>query len=114
MFINWNCGVGAELVDSVLDVVRKEAESCDCLQVDTPLPPLILAYKMLNKEPQDLPLFVFFSSSFALHVSSLFSLVFFFLARVLLFPSTFFPLLFFFLFVLFSLYNPLFLFSINM
>ena len=23
---------GAELVDSVLDVVRKEAESCDCLQ----------------------------------------------------------------------------------
>ena len=25
-------GVGAELVDSVLDVVRKEAESCDCLQ----------------------------------------------------------------------------------
>ena len=26
--------VGAELVDSVLDVVRKEAESTDCLQVD--------------------------------------------------------------------------------
>lgn len=24
---------GAELVDNVLDVVRKEAESCDCLQV---------------------------------------------------------------------------------
>ena len=24
--------LGAELVDSVLDVVRKEAESCDCLQ----------------------------------------------------------------------------------
>ena len=24
--------VGAELVDSVLDVVRKESESCDCLQ----------------------------------------------------------------------------------
>ena len=24
---------GAELVDSVLDVVRKESESCDCLQV---------------------------------------------------------------------------------
>lgn len=23
---------GAELIDSVLDVVRKEAESCDCLQ----------------------------------------------------------------------------------
>ena len=26
--------LGAELVDSVLDVVRKEAESCDCLQVN--------------------------------------------------------------------------------
>ena len=25
---------GAELVDSVLDVVRKESESCDCLQVN--------------------------------------------------------------------------------
>ena len=25
--------IQAELVDSVLDVVRKEAESCDCLQV---------------------------------------------------------------------------------
>ena len=24
--------LGAELVDSVLDVVRKEAEACDCLQ----------------------------------------------------------------------------------
>ncbi len=23
---------GAELIDSVMDVVRKEAESCDCLQ----------------------------------------------------------------------------------
>ena len=33
---NWAKGhytEGAELVDSVLDVVRKEAESCDCLQV---------------------------------------------------------------------------------
>ena len=32
---NWAKGhytVGAELVDSVLDVVRKESESCDCLQ----------------------------------------------------------------------------------
>ena len=32
---NWAKGhytEGAELVDSVLDVVRKEAESCDCLQ----------------------------------------------------------------------------------
>ena len=27
------CVSGAELVDSVLDVVRKESESCDCLQV---------------------------------------------------------------------------------
>ena len=35
---NWAKGhytEGAELVDSVLDVVRKEAESCDCLQVNT-------------------------------------------------------------------------------
>ena len=29
------CLSGAELVDSVLDVVRKESESCDCLQVRT-------------------------------------------------------------------------------
>jgi tubulin beta len=32
---NWAKGYyteGAELIDSVLDVVRKEAESCDCLQ----------------------------------------------------------------------------------
>ena len=32
---NWAKGhytEGAELVDSVMDVVRKEAESCDCLQ----------------------------------------------------------------------------------
>ena len=37
---NWAKGhytEGAELVDSVLDVVRKEAESCDCLQVLYPL-----------------------------------------------------------------------------
>ena len=34
---NWAKGhytEGAELIDSVLDVVRKEAESCDCLQGD--------------------------------------------------------------------------------
>ena len=34
---NWAKGhytEGAELVDAVLDVVRKEAESCDCLQVN--------------------------------------------------------------------------------
>ncbi|GAU50310.1 hypothetical protein TSUD_409220 [Trifolium subterraneum] len=33
--INWAKGhytEGAELIDSVLDVVRKEAENCDCLQ----------------------------------------------------------------------------------
>uniref|UniRef100_A0A0K0D3Y3 Tubulin domain-containing protein n=1 Tax=Angiostrongylus cantonensis TaxID=6313 RepID=A0A0K0D3Y3_ANGCA len=33
---NWAKGhytEGAELVDNVLDVVRKEAENCDCLQV---------------------------------------------------------------------------------
>ncbi len=33
---NWAKGYymeGAELVDSVMDVVRKEAEGCDCLQV---------------------------------------------------------------------------------
>ena len=33
---NWAKGhytEGAELIDSVLDVVRKESESCDCLQV---------------------------------------------------------------------------------
>ncbi len=35
---NWAKGhytEGAELVDSVLDVVRKESESCDCLQGKT-------------------------------------------------------------------------------
>ncbi|KAE8732343.1 Tubulin beta-2 chain [Hibiscus syriacus] len=34
---NWAKGhyiEGAELMDSVLDVVRKEAENCDCLQAD--------------------------------------------------------------------------------
>ena len=29
---SWAKGQGAELIDSVLDVVRKEAEGCDCLQ----------------------------------------------------------------------------------
>lgn len=35
---NWAKGhytEGAELVDSVLDIVRKECEHCDCLQVKT-------------------------------------------------------------------------------
>lgn len=34
---NWAKGhytEGAELVDAVLDVVRKESENCDCLQVN--------------------------------------------------------------------------------
>lgn len=38
---NWAKGhytEGAELIDSVLDVVRKEAESCDCLQGIIKLP----------------------------------------------------------------------------
>ena len=38
---NWAKGhytEGAELIDSVMDVVRKEAESCDCLQGMLPLP----------------------------------------------------------------------------
>ena len=33
---NWAKGhytEGAELVDSVIDVVRRESEACDCLQV---------------------------------------------------------------------------------
>ena len=34
LITKYNCCIsGAELVDSVLDVVRKESESCDCLQV---------------------------------------------------------------------------------
>ena len=36
---NWAKGhytEGAELVDQVLDVVRKEAENCDCLQASQP------------------------------------------------------------------------------
>ena len=39
---NWAKGhytEGAELIDSVLDIVRKEAESCDCLQGAPPCPP---------------------------------------------------------------------------
>ena len=44
---NWAKGhytEGAELVDSVLDVVRKEAESCDCLQVLVFLLPLFFTF----------------------------------------------------------------------
>ena len=35
---NWAKGhytEGAELVDSVIDVVRRESEACDCLQVNS-------------------------------------------------------------------------------
>ncbi|KAG8251553.1 Tubulin beta-4B chain [Homalodisca vitripennis] len=46
---NWAKGhytEGAELVDSVLDVVRKEAEGCDCLQgSDSALSPTLLGLK---------------------------------------------------------------------
>ena len=41
---NWAKGhytEGAELVDSVLDVVRKESESCDCLQVNKNLEEIV-------------------------------------------------------------------------
>ena len=44
---NWAKGhytEGAELVDSVLDVVRKEAESCDCLQVLVFLLPFLYTF----------------------------------------------------------------------
>ena len=37
---NWAKGhytEGAELVDSVIDVVRRESEACDCLQVRRPV-----------------------------------------------------------------------------
>ena len=43
---NWAKGhytEGAELIDSVLDVVRKEAESCDCLQGLLTLPRIAAA-----------------------------------------------------------------------
>ena len=44
---NWAKGHytdGAELIDSVLDVVRKEAESCDCLQGNQLRPPNLPPY----------------------------------------------------------------------
>ena len=50
---NWAKGhytEGAELVDSVLDVVRKEAESCDCLQVNSHQ-----NYKKKKKKKNDVP-----------------------------------------------------------
>jgi len=42
---NWAKGhytEGAELIDSVLDVVRKEAEGCDCLQAFSCAIPLVV------------------------------------------------------------------------
>lgn len=47
---NWAKGhytEGAELVDAVLDVVRKEAENCDCLQVKC-ITIFILCYNGVN------------------------------------------------------------------
>ena len=55
---NWAKGhytEGAELIDSVLDVVRKEAESCDCLQgkvtskLQKPLSSCCQPYKVASK-----------------------------------------------------------------
>ena len=44
LITKYNCCVsGAELVDSVLDVVRKESESCDCLQVIKNLEEIVFA-----------------------------------------------------------------------
>lgn len=58
---NWAKGHytdGAELIDSVLDVVRKEAESCDCLQgtksrhsFHHPPPPSILGLPVTLPQP---------------------------------------------------------------
>ncbi|KAK8990341.1 hypothetical protein V6N11_009044 [Hibiscus sabdariffa] len=54
---NWAKGhytEGAELIDSVLDVVRKEAENCDCLQGFIPLTLLFPRWKLLLKDKQSL------------------------------------------------------------
>ena len=48
---NWAKGhytEGAELVDSVLDVVRKEAEGCDCLQVNIVFVLVMITVKKLG------------------------------------------------------------------
>ena len=47
---NWAKGhytEGAELIDSVLDVVRKEAENCDCLQGTTDFCPHLKFWSLL-------------------------------------------------------------------
>ena len=49
---NWAKGhytEGAELIDSVMDQVRREAEGCDCVQGE-------LAHAVLMEHPQDLRL----------------------------------------------------------
>ena len=54
---NWAKGhytEGAELIDSVLDVVRKEAESCDCLQGEPEQFAAIQAYIRLRRVDQAL------------------------------------------------------------
>ena len=43
---------GAELVDSVLDVVRKEAEGCDCLQVNIGKISLLVVIKFISNLSQ--------------------------------------------------------------
>ena len=53
---NWAKGhytEGAELIDSVLDVVRKEAESCDCLQGEScfPVPGCLCLLQGVALEP---------------------------------------------------------------
>ncbi len=55
---NWAKGhytEGAELIDSVLDVVRKEAESCDCLQGRSHL--LLLLFTCLAEAVPSTPRF---------------------------------------------------------
>lgn len=52
---NWAKGhytEGAELIDSVLDIVRKEAESCDCLQGAPPCPPHCVCVRALLRAVQ--------------------------------------------------------------
>ena len=51
---NWAKGhytEGAELIDSVMDIVRKEAESCDCLQGMLP-PPTFNLKSLSSRVPQ--------------------------------------------------------------
>ena len=55
---NWAKGhytEGAELIDSVLDIVRKEAESCDCLQGAPPCPPRRVCHTLWQRRPRQGP-----------------------------------------------------------